>query len=215
MSKPTFDINVGDMDTPLESPSCPSVWADGGADGYSCTREVNHPGNHAAGTGLLVVATWDDEGNYEEMPPYDPLIPSTDHIPAQYLASTTYGDLPEARFATAGEAWRHLLGSVQNRDAVERVHTLMRAGDPGRVADQGGSVVHQVEDTWIITCGICERKFPNIYPPGRCPYELWHPDEILASQMLMLGLDSVARVMHMAHLQKVNEIADLAKRATS
>lgn len=42
-------------DTPDVGPTCEAVHSDG----YFCTRERNHGGNHAAGNDETIVAVWD------------------------------------------------------------------------------------------------------------------------------------------------------------
>jgi hypothetical protein len=36
-------------------------------------------------------------------------------------------------------------------------------------------VIGSLNDSDLVTCGTCGKKFPDIYPSARCPYEYEHP----------------------------------------
>lgn len=220
MRKQLSDYRPGDPDTTPDDAElmCQAVIQhDSGT--YTCTREAMHVGVHAAGTGSLIVATWDGLGNLEEFR-FDSENVTGDHVPDQYVASWAYAgclpDTPAETFTDAGEAWAYIIETYTAyeddvvEDTVRNFRRLEEAGDPGRVVDTDG-MIYAVEDTWLMTCGSCGRKFPDIYPAGRCPYEYAHPTVVKGMQLAQYldeqGQHQLAiQVAHLASLIDRGEI---------
>lgn len=117
-------------------------------------------------------------------------------VPLRYTAEWHWpGCLPDTdviHWETAREAWNDLITRLEDYDgmyvpddaddpdgphsrssfalALER---MAESDRPGQVTDESG-MVYSVEDTHVMRCETCQRTFPDLYPSGRCPFEVLH-----------------------------------------
>lgn len=180
---------VGELDDTPEYGDCPGTATDPSGDVWKCTRAIHTDGNHAAGIGEVIVATWNLDGTDFELWDDSNGVRSV-HVPPRYSAEWHMaGCLPETDvllWDTPREAWNSIIERLQDYDGMyanddgdpsEFAVALTNRADfnePGNLLGPD-AYIYSVEDTHVMQCGTCQRHFPDIYPAGRCPYEYFHP----------------------------------------